>query len=199
MNALVERKLELEIQQLELDVASKQISLDERRAVRNRRVTINDVHQTSSLYAIRALDAFVCESSEPITLVITSPGGSVFDGLGLYDYIQTVRAEGVHVTTQALGWAASMGGILLQAGDVRQMTANSYLMIHEVASGSWGKTSDMRDEVELMAALEERCLGIIASRSKLTLAAIKKRCARKDWWLSADEAFKFKFIDEVVR
>jgi ATP-dependent Clp protease protease subunit len=129
--------------------------------------------------------------------VINSGGGSVFAGLALFDYIQLIRGAGCQVTTTAVGMAASMAGILLQAGTTRVMSEHAYLMIHEASTATWGKISELRDEVELIDKLEERMLAILAERSTLSAKQIKAKCARRDWWIDSKEALKLGFIDVV--
>jgi ATP-dependent Clp endopeptidase proteolytic subunit ClpP len=133
----------------------------------------------------------------PMTVYFNSGGGSVIHGLALYDYIQELKARGHHITTVGLGMAASMGGILLQAGNVRVMTSNSWLLIHEVSSGTVGKFSEIEDEVAFLKRLQRQLVAILASRSTLTQRQIMNRWTRKDWWLDAQEALVLGFIDEV--
>lgn len=133
---------------------------------------------------------------EPLRLVIDSPGGSVIDGLHLYDCIQGLR-ETHHVTTVGMGMAASMGGILLQAGDVREMSANAYLLIHEVQASAGGTVTEMRDEAKFLEALNARGMELLAARATISSEEILDRIARKDWWLSADEALEYGFIDVI--
>jgi ATP-dependent protease ClpP protease subunit len=90
------------------------------------------------------------ETKPAIEIVITSPGGSVIAGMVLYDFIQTIRRAGHYVTTSCLGMAASMGGILLQAGDRRVMGKEAYLLIHEVSAGTSGKMGEMEDDVAFL-------------------------------------------------
>lgn len=137
------------------------------------------------------------EEPGEIEIVFFSPGGSVFAGMNLYDHIQYVRAQDWKVTTMARGYAASMGGILVQAGDVRAMGAESYLHIHEVSAGAMGKTSDIEDEVVLMKKMEARVIDIFASRSKLTKARIKNGMKRREWWIDSTEALKLGLVDEI--
>lgn len=131
-------------------------------------------------------------------IVFNSPGGSVIDGLALYDVIVGLRAKGHKIVVEAQGMAASMGGVLLQAGDERTIGANAHVLIHEVSTGAIGKFSEIEDEVAFAKKLQERLVGILAERSTLTAAQIKKRWLRKDWWLSADEAVKFGFADRIA-
>ncbi len=137
------------------------------------------------------------DPSKPITVVFNSPGGSVTAGLALYDYIQAIRNNGSKVDTHSIGWAASMGGILLQAGEERIMGDHAYMLIHEVSSGAIGNTSELEDELKFVKRLQDRLLGILAARATLTKRQIERRWKRKDWWLDATEALEFGFIDRI--
>jgi ATP-dependent Clp endopeptidase proteolytic subunit ClpP len=132
-----------------------------------------------------------------IEVIFNSPGGSIFDGMSLFDTIQALRADGHHVTTGAVGYAASMAGILLQAGDTRWIGHQSWLMIHRASFGIGGSTYEVEDEVAFVNRIEARIVDIFASRSTLKPSAIKKNWDRKDWWVSADEALKVGLVDDV--
>ena len=143
-----------------------------------------------------------------IEIVFSSPGGSVIDGLVLFDYIQGIRRAGHYVTTSTLGWAASMAGILLQAGNNRIMAPESWLLIHEVSLVVGGKIGDIEDEMQWVKRVQERILDIFAKRSKqaaadgtatkpLTREALRRGWKRKDWWISSDEALKYGLVDEI--
>jgi ATP-dependent Clp endopeptidase proteolytic subunit ClpP len=137
------------------------------------------------------------DAPEPIEIVFNSPGGSVIDGMALFDYIQVLRRAGHRITTVTYGMAASMAGILLQAGDVRVMGKESYLLIHEVAFGAGGKIGEVEDEVAFVKKIQGRIVRILADRSVLTQQQIKRNWQRKDWWLDSDEALRLKLVDEV--
>mgnify|MGYP003628129618 CR=1 FL=1 len=132
-----------------------------------------------------------------IEIIFSSPGGSIVDGFELFDHIICLRNNGHHITTGTLGMAASMAGVLLQAGDTRWIGQQSWLMIHRAAFGAWGKTYEIEDEVKFVRRIEERILDIFTSRSKLTTNKIKRNWDRKDWWISADEAVDCSLVDEV--
>ena len=137
------------------------------------------------------------DSKCPIEIVFSSPGGSIIDGFELFDFIQDLRNKGHHITTGSLGMAASMAGILLQAGDVRWIGHQAWMMIHRAAFGAIGKTYEVEDEVRLVKRIEERCLDIFVSRSKLSKVKIKRNWDRKDWWIDADECLELGLVDEV--
>jgi len=108
------------------------------RASVNESATANCIHQLQTWHRLYP--------GEPMEIVFTSPGGSVVDGMALYDFIQTLRSDGHHITTTALGMAASMAGVLLQAGDTRVMGRESWLLIHEACTDPEARilTSDLR-------------------------------------------------------
>lgn len=144
-----------------------------------------------------------------VTLRIFSPGGDVIAGMYLYDYIKSMQRDGHTVNTEAYGYAASMGGILLQAGNTRRMGKESYILIHEISFGVRGKVGEVEDEMEFVKKMGERVLNIFAARAAeaggngtasepLTKSAFKRRWSRKDWWLSSDEALKYGVVDEVL-
>ena len=130
-------------------------------------------------------------------IIFSSPGGGIISGFELFDFIQDLRGRGHHITTGSLGYAASMAGILLQAGDVRWIGHQSWMMIHRAAFGAIGKTFEVEDEVKLVKRIEERIVDIFTSRSKLTKQKIKRNWDRKDWWIDADECLEMGLVDEV--
>lgn len=134
---------------------------------------------------------------EPIEIQFNSPGGSIIDGLALWDFIQTVKSQGHRVTTSAIGYAASMAGILLQAGDERVMGGEAWLMIHEASFGAMGKTYEVEDRVEWIKMVQERILRIFASRSNMDVEEIRDKWSRRDWWLDSDSALELGFIDAI--
>ena len=75
--------------------------------------------------------------------------------------------------------AGSMAGVLTQAGDVRVIGPESYLVIHEPSSMAWGKTSDMIDEVEMMKRLSRQMEELFARRSKMSAKEIKAKTLKK--------------------
>src|SRR3972149_84167 len=135
--------------------------------------------------------------NEPMELVFTSPGGAIIDGLALYDYIQSLRRAGPHITPSPRGMAASMAGILLQAGDTRVMSPESWLLIHEAAFGVGGKIGEVEDTGAWGEKIQERILTIFASRSHMTRSQLKNKWLRKDWWIDSDEALKLGLIHGI--
>ena len=137
---------------------------------------------------------------KPVTIEISSGGGYVISGLRLFDYLVYLRDRKKHrITMVVLGQACSMAGILFQAAskNCRFMGANSRLMIHEMSSGDYGKTTDRKESLAVDVKLEKRLLEILASRSKLSLRKIAVRWRKTDWWLNAQEAIDDGFADAI--
>ncbi len=137
------------------------------------------------------------ESECPIEIVFNSPGGGVIEGMVLFDLIRSLADDGHKVTTVAMGVAASMAGILLQAGDHRVMGKEASLLIHEAQFGVSGKIGDVEDTVAWVKKIQGRILDIFAARSKMSKKQIANRWRRKDWWLDSTDALKYGFVDEV--
>ena len=144
-----------------------------------------------------------------VTVRFYSPGGEVMAGMYLFDYLLGLRRAEHRLYTEAYGYAASMAGILLQAGDVRRLGRESYVLIHEISFAAYGKIGVVEDEVAFVKKIGDRVLDIFAAGAKkakeagtapkaLSRDQFKRRWTRKDWWLSSDEALKFGVVDEVV-
>ena len=134
-----------------------------------------------------------------IEIVFRSPGGAVIPGMALFDEITAMRCAGWYFTTTCRGYAASMGGILLQAGDVRKCGPESYILIHEIASSAVGKIGELEDEVEFIRMIQDRVLDIFVDRSggKVTKAKLRSMYRRKDFWLSSEKALRLGIVDEI--
>jgi ATP-dependent Clp protease protease subunit len=131
----------------------------------------------------------------PIEFYINSPGGSVVDGLALYDVMHTISAP---VNTTCVGTAASMGAILLCGGTgTRSALPNSRIMIHQVSSGARGKSADLRIQMAETDKLENILFQILADKTGKTLKQIAKDCDR-DYYLSSEEAKVYGLIDSVI-
>jgi ATP-dependent Clp protease protease subunit len=160
----------------------------------------SQVSESSVKACIAQLTEWLRESPKkpaPIEIIFNSPGGVIVDGLALFDYIQIVRAAGHHVTTSSLGMAASMAGVLLQAGDTRIMSASCWLLIHEGSLGAIGSVGEVEDTVEFGRRLRERIVEIYVKRSHISKTLFKAKWKRKNWWLDAKESLEFGFIDEI--
>lgn len=135
-----------------------------------------------------------------LNVVIGSPGGNVFAGLAIFDALQSFRDNGGKVITEARGYAASMGAIILQAGDERIARKNARILIHEVRTFGWGvdTASQSEEKAKEMKKVNLQLVKILAERSgnseKKIIGLIKKR----DYWVNAEEAKNLNLIDRIV-
>ncbi|MEM7019338.1 MAG: ATP-dependent Clp endopeptidase proteolytic subunit ClpP [Pseudomonadota bacterium] len=140
-----------------------------------------------------------CESENPekdIHLYINSPGGSVTAGMAIYDTMQFIKPN---VTTLCVGMAASMGAILLAAGESgkRACLPNSRVMLHQPASGFQGQAADVEIHAQELLQIRERMNKIISSHSGQPVEEVAAKTER-DNFMSADEAKEFGLVDNVM-
>ena len=149
---------------------------------------------------IDVLNQWLHYSADPVTLAFNSGGGQVFAGFALFDFVREQVAAGHHIETSVYGFAASMAAVITQAGTVRTMRPNAWIMAHEATTGGSGTTSAMKDQVDLAGRLQEQTMKIMVSRTgrKTSLTKLKRNTNRKDWWLNAEEALEAGFIDAIV-
>lgn len=139
------------------------------------------------------------ESEDPekdIYLYINSPGGSVTAGMAIYDTMQYVKP---HVSTICVGQAASMGALLLTAGEggKRYALPNSRILIHQPLGGFQGQATDIDIQAREILRLREILNGILAKHTKQSIKKIQVDTER-DYFMSGDEAVEYGLIDEVV-
>jgi len=136
------------------------------------------------------------DSAKPIHLYINSPGGTVTDGLAIYDTIQYVKAP---VYTVAMGLAASMGSLLLAAGAAgnRMALPNARVMIHQPHGGAQGQASDIAIQAKEILYTRNRLNEIYVKHTGQSLDVIEKSMER-DNFMSAQEALEFGLIDKVI-
>lgn len=156
-----------------------------------------DVNEhTANIVVAQLLHLAYEDSKKDIKLYINSPGGSVYDGLAIYDTIQYIAPD---VMTIGIGLQASMGSFLLSSGTKGKRFAlpNSRIMIHQPSSGTQGKMTDQEITLREGLFLKQRLNEILAKNTGQKLAKIEKDSDR-DFWMSAQEAVKYGLIDEVI-
>ena len=154
---------------------------------------INTVNTTSVGKAKNDLVVALRQSDKDINLLINSNGGSVTDGLGFIDMCRQVKDSGRTINSEVIGYAASMGGVMLQCGKTRTMGRESWLLIHRVSSWFGNSTSDAQLSHDYCMQLQKQCFGILAERSVFTADEVQAHCHDQDWWLTAAEALKYGF------
>ena len=136
------------------------------------------------------------DSGKDIQIYLNTPGGSVYAGLGIYDTMQYINPS---VATICTGMAASMGAILLCAGETGKRSAlpHSRILIHQPMGGASGQASDIEITAKEISKLKKELYEIIAKHSKRTYKQIWKD-ADRDYWMTAAEALDYGMIDEIL-
>ncbi len=168
------------------------------RLLRERIIFLGEAVTSESANRIVAQLLFL-EAEDPdkdIYLYINSPGGSVYDGLGIFDTMQHVKPD---VHTVCVGLAASMGAFLLCAGSKgkRSSLNHSRIMIHQPLGGARGQASDIRIQADEILFLKDRLNKELSNRTGQPLNRIQEDTDR-DFFMSPEEAVDYGIIDTVL-
>jgi ATP-dependent Clp protease protease subunit len=152
---------------------------------------------TANLVVAQMLFLEAEDPKKDVIFYINSPGGSVYDGMAIYDTMKYIKCD---VQTVGIGLQASMGAFLLSSGvkGKRFLLPHAKVMIHQPSSGTRGKVSDM--EIDLMESLriKKQLNEILAKNTGQKLAKIEKDVDR-DYWMSAQEAVEYGLADKVIK
>lgn len=134
------------------------------------------------------------DNGKPIQVYINSSGGSVLDGLMIYDTMRMIKSP---IHTICTGKALSMGAILLAAGDVRSALPNSTIMIHQPMGGVHGQSTEVMIAAKQIEKIHDKLAKILADHTGKSIKQIIKDMDR-DNWMNPEDALKYGLIDEVI-
>ena len=160
-------------------------------------VLCDEVNQTTaSLVVAQMLFLEGQDSEKDISFYINSPGGSVTDGLAIYDTMQYIKCD---VSTICMGMAASMGAFLLAAGAKGKRLAlpNSEVMIHQPSGGMQGQATDIKIHADHLVRTRSKLNGILSACTGQPIERIEQDTER-DNYMTAEEAKAYGLIDEVI-
>ena len=151
---------------------------------------------TASLVVAQLLYLEAQDPDKDIQFYINSPGGSVTDGMAIYDTMQYIKCD---VSTICIGMAASMGAFLLSAGAKGKRLAlpNAEIMIHQPSAGTQGQITDMAIHLKRLEIIKKRMNHILADNTGKPLEVVTADCER-DNFMSAEEAKEYGLIDKVI-
>ena len=135
---------------------------------------------------------------QPISMYVKSPGGSVYDGLAVYDVMQYIKCP---VHTYVTGWAASMGSFIAQAGAPghRYLLPRAVTMIHQPSSGTRGKVSDMEIDLRECIRLKKELTELYVKHNSKGVSYDRfVELLDRDKWLTAQEALDLGLADHIV-
>jgi len=155
---------------------------------------IND--QVANIIQAQLLFLESTDSSKDIQIYINSPGGGVYAGLGIYDTMQLIKPN---VATICTGMAASMGAVLLCAGEKgkRSGLTHSRVMIHQPIGGVHGQASDIEITAKEIITLKEELYKIISKHTGQDYKKVYEDSDR-DYWMKSDKAIEYGMIDEIL-
>ncbi|MEK7122759.1 MAG: ATP-dependent Clp endopeptidase proteolytic subunit ClpP [Patescibacteria group bacterium] len=169
------------------------------RLLRDRIVFLGDAIDDSLANTVIAQLLFLEseDKDKDIKLYVNSPGGSVTAGLAIYDTMQYIKPN---VATICVGLAASMGAILLSAGEKgkRFCLPNAEVMIHQVMGGAEGQATDIKIRAEHILKLKSRLNDILVGHTGQSLEKIDKDTDR-DYFMSANEALAYGIVDKIIK
>ncbi len=153
--------------------------------------------QVSALICAQLLFLESENPNKDISFYINSPGGVVSSGLAIYDTMQYIRSP---VSTVCIGQAASMGSLLLCAGEKSKRFAlpNARIMVHQPSGGAQGQATDIEIQAREILDLRKRLNQIYVDHTGQPLEAIERKLER-DSYMSAEDAKDFGIVDEVVK
>ena len=151
---------------------------------------------TASLVVAQLLYLEAQDPDKDIQFYINSPGGSVTDGMAIYDTMQYIKCD---VSTICIGMAASMGAFLLSSGAKGKRLAlpNAEIMIHQPSAGTQGQITDMAIHLKRLEIIKKRMNHILADNTGKPLEVVTADCER-DNFMSAEEATEYGLIDKVI-
>ena len=151
---------------------------------------------TANIVVAQLLHLAYEDPNKDISLYINSPGGSVSDGLAIYDTMQFIKPD---VATYGMGLQASMGAFLLSSGEKgkRYMLPNARVMIHQPSAGTQGMVSDMEISLRESIRIKKLLNDILAKNTGQKVSKIEKDVDR-DFWMDAKEAVEYGIADKIV-
>lgn len=152
--------------------------------------------QTANIIVAQLLHLAHEDPDKDISLYINSPGGSVYDGMAIFDTMNFIKPD---VATYGIGLQASMGAFLLSSGakGKRFCLPHAKVMIHQPSSGTRGKVTDMEIDLRESLGVKEMLAKILARNTGQKLAKIKVDMER-DYWMNAEEARAYGLVDQVL-
>ena len=151
---------------------------------------------TASLVVAQLLYLEAQDPDKDIQFYINSPGGSVTDGMAIYDTMQYIKCD---VSTICIGMAASMGAFLLSSGAKGKRLAlpNAEIMIHQPSAGTQGQITDMAIHLKRLEIIKKRMNHILADNTGKPLEVVTADCER-DNFMSAEETKEYGLIDKII-
>jgi ATP-dependent Clp endopeptidase proteolytic subunit ClpP len=161
---------------------------------------LGELYGQAAVASNMRIGEIVCSADdalEEVEVEINSPGGSVLEGQRIYNALREMASRGVAVETTVNGLAASMGSVILMAGDKRKMTKGSRIMIHEASSMAYGDARTMKKTADLLDSISAEIAGIYAERTGKDASELRG-LMMEETWMDAEKAMEFGFVGEIL-
>lgn len=145
--------------------------------------------------ARKFIEDFQAIDSDEVSLMVNSPGGSLFDGITIYS---AMAASGKKITAKVMGVAASAASLIVMAADKITMPKNTHMMVHKAGWFAEGNADEMRAQAAVLDSMDASIISTYAARTGKPDEDIKQLLEQGDVWMSADEAKEAGFCDEVT-
>jgi len=174
------------------------------------KLNFNDIHMSlladRNIFLYGQIDQEICLTTQKtllyldsvdqsdINIYISGPGGSIYDGFGLIDFMKTIKSP---INTFCVGLAASMSALIFLNGDKRYMLPNSSLMLHQPLGGASGQASDIELIANQILKIKSKVNEMIKANSNLKIAKIEQLTDR-DCYIDASSAIAYGLANEII-
>jgi Protease subunit of ATP-dependent Clp proteases len=174
------------------------------------KLNFNDIHMSlladRNIFLYGQIDQEICLTTQKtllyldsvdqsdINIYISGPGGSIYDGFGLIDFMKTIKSP---INTFCVGLAASMSALIFLNGDKRYMLPNSSLMLHQPLGGASGQASDIELIANQILKIKSKINEMIRANSNLKIAKIEQLTDR-DCYIDASSAIAYGLANEII-
>lgn len=172
-----------------------ELRLDRELADRGKIYLFGEIEYSSVERMFKLLDIANEGDAETIRVYISSYGGDLFASLAVYDRLRTMSKP---VVTVGMGGCFSGAAVVLQGGDVRLLSDDGWLMLHEIQNEVSGGVTEHEEQVEVSRRLLDVVAGILSSRSKVGKDQVLEMIRKREKWIKGEEALSLGFVDGLL-
>ena len=175
------------------------LAVNQRKILINENITENTAMEVLYyLSKIKSIDEQL-GTKDDIEIYVDTNGGEVFAAFSVVDMIEQMKKEGYNIITINMAKAFSAGFLIVLSGSIRKAFSRSRYMLHDVSHATWGKTQQMREDIEETEIIRDMCSDLIQKYCNISEEQIKYWIDRKvDKFFSAKEMLELKGVDEIL-
>lgn len=175
------------------------LAVNQRKILINENITENTAMEVLYyLSKIKSIDEQL-GTKDDIEIYVDTNGGEVFAAFSVVDMIEQMKKDGYNIITINMSKAFSAGFLIVLSGSIRKAFSRSRYMLHDVSNATWGKTQQMREDIEETEIIRGMCFDLIQKYCNISEEQIKYWIDRKvDKFFSAKEMLELKGVDEIL-